>query len=69
MIQVPEDLVDVIWTDPSRPPIPNNPLIVHPIEFTGRSVRWRSSAVVDPDGTKMRRTFLSKVFDGLYVKM
>jgi len=36
LVPVGEDLVDVIWTDPIRSSIPNNRLIVHPIEFTGR---------------------------------
>ena len=35
MVQVEKDLVDIIWTEPDRPPIPNNPLIVHPVVYTG----------------------------------
>jgi len=35
MTRVEKDLVDVIWGNTNRSSIPNNPLIVHPIEFTG----------------------------------
>jgi len=49
MVQVSEDLVDAIWTSPSRAPLTSNPLIVHPVEFTGESValwtyRWHAES-------------------------
>lgn len=38
LVGVPADLVDVIWTDPNRPPRPNNPPFVHHIHYAG--VEW-----------------------------
>jgi hypothetical protein len=35
LIEMDKDLVDIIWTDPDRPPRPNNPPFVHTIEFAG----------------------------------
>lgn len=40
LVGMDEDLVDIIWTDPDRPPRPNNPPFVHTIEFAG--VTWQT---------------------------
>lgn len=36
LIHTPKNLVDEIWTD--RPPAAINPVVIHPIEFAGKSV-------------------------------
>jgi len=65
MIQVEEDLVDIIWTDPGRSSIPNNPLIVHPIEFTG--ICWRCVAMSDPAETQVVRNLTDVVIRSAFV--
>jgi len=41
MVQVDKDLVDHIWTDTDRPEKPQNPLIVHTLEFAGLSYQQK----------------------------
>lgn len=59
LVGVPNDLVDVIWTDPDRPAKPNNPPFVHNITYAG--VTWQDKA------TQVRQKLTEQPADALVV--
>lgn len=59
LVGVPADLVDVIWTDPERPPRPNNPPFVHTILYAG--VDWKDKVL------QVRQKMVEQPADSLVV--